>query len=248
MGNDNSNGFIIDDFGLADRLAKECGNIPSVSLVTSLHSISLYEFNVSAGLLCIKDMDIIKFKDDYQAKEGQQVSLKRVRRGMENPYGCVYRGEETFDYRKLIENKDVLDNVKIIYEDVGENLLVSAKILGDCTFERKCAYGLFLQYEVELGYGQHLFFCGAIQPSDYQGLGMEIGEAQKAIWIYMWSGKGRPFSVWCFNGSAPSYYPPKQPALWDEEKKINKFEWLFNEKISDPGRAKYFSVFAQVQD
>lgn len=250
MNNNEPDDFILDDIGVAAKFAEFSGRDFAVSEATILHSITLYEFNVGAGILRIQDMDVVTLKMDVPLRGGEEATLKRIRRDIRNFSGCVYTGKGELDYVELIKNRDIPESLEVISEDKGKNTSLLMKVKSDFTFEKNRTYALYLQYDVELkGEGQYLFYSGAIQPSDYIGVRriVNIEEAEKVIWICIWSKRNESFSTWCFNASAPCLYPPEKTAEWDDQKKIYKFDSLFVERIMHWDRAMYFSVFSNVK-
>ena len=240
---------VFGDMGFSKNFDKDFDKNSAVNEPT-LNSISIYGFDIDNNLLRIEDMDVIRFKEDIVVKKKQVINLKRIRKGTKTPTCNLFKGEGLVNYKELISGQDVLsDNPKIILEDNGESILVSIQIEPPFVIERKCTYALYLQNKFGInGNGQHLFFCGSIQPSDFDGIRRNLGvkKAEKIIEVYIWSKTKKSFPVWSFNGSAACFRPLAEPAKFDRQYRAWKSKTTFNESITDWKRAKYFSVFADV--
>lgn len=233
------------DIDLAGWLSEEYGPILHGP---NLRSISLYVFGVDDGSLQIEDMDIAIFKKGHRLEKGKKVKVKQIRKGIKDPIGTIYRGRDVQDYKQIIEKRDIPEGLEVVFEDVGENILVSLEAKADFDFEDDCCYALYLLYYAELdGVGQHLFFAGAVQPSDFEGIRelIDLEEMEKVIWIWISSKTKQPFFVWCFDGSSPSYYPEKEQMKYDKKRGICKVERIIRVKITDWVRAKYFAIFVE---
>lgn len=214
----------------------------------NLRSMSLYVFGVDDGSLQIEDMDIAVFKKGYRLEKGHKVKVKQIRKGIKDPIGTIYRGRGVQDYKQIIENRDIVKELEILFEYIGENIFVSLKAKSDFYFEDDCCYSLYLLYYAELdGPGQNLFFAGAVQPSDFEGIRglMNLEEVEKVIWIWISSKTKQPFFVWCFDGSSSCYYPEKEQMKCDTKLGICKVERKIRVRITDWVRARYFAVFVE---
>ncbi len=230
---------------LAGSLSEEYGPIfPG----PNLRSISLYVLGVDDGSLRIEDMDIAVFKKGSQIRKGDKVKVKKIRKGIKNPIGTIYRGRNVKDYKQIMGKSDKPEELEVVFEDRGENILVSIEAKADFHFEDDCCYALYLIYYADLdGSGQHLFLAGAVQPSDFEGIRvlMDLKDMDKVIWIWISSDTKQPFFVWCFDGSSPSYYPEKEQMKCDKKLGICKIERKIRVRITDWVRAKYFAVFVE---
>lgn len=233
------------DIGLAGWFSEEYGPIlPG----PNLRSIGLYVFGVDDGSLRIEDMDIAVFKKGSHIGKGDKVEVKQIRKGIKDPVGTIYRGKGVKDYKQIMQKRDKPEELEVVFEDIGDNILVSIEAKADFDFEDDCCYALYLIYSAELdGPGQNLFFAGAVQPSDYKGIRkrMDLEEVEKVIWIWISSDTKQPFFAWCFDGSSPSYYPEKEQMKCDKKLVICKIERKIRVRITDWARAKYFAVFVE---
>lgn len=102
-----------------------------------------------------------------------------------------------------------------------------------------------LDYKIPLkGTDPELFFCGAIQPSDYLNLRdiLNIGEISKEIILQPHS--KRQFRAWVFDASEPIAFPTPEISESDRVQRISK-DFKLNVKLTDWERAKYFGIFVQ---
>lgn len=238
-----------DDFNLekiADELTKRYGQIPQVCENTYLCSISVYGFKLDENLLRIQDYDVIKLKDDWPMKKGDELTIKTIRKSEKTPFTEIHKGEKITNYQELIDAKNTIDNPEVFFKEIDGNYLVSAVAKSDVTLCCDCTYALHLLYDTKMSFdGKNLAHSVAIQPLDYQAIKTSFGlvEAKKVIRIEITSKKN--FSTFAFSGSTPIFSP--EIKLATEEHGIYLRNWVFEARITNLDRAKYFTVCAFLQ-
>jgi len=231
----------------AKKLIEYYESIPPLIEKTYLRSISLYAFRIDEDVLCIQDYDIIKLKDDWRMEKGQEVNVKKIRKGMELAIGEIKGGKKTLHFREIL-NQNTIKKLEVLSQDTGENYSVSVRAKSKFTFQHKYAYVLHLLNQVKLNSdGRKLVYTGSIQPSDYKGIrsAVSIETTKKIIWIRIWS-QDKKFSAFAFNGSESVFSPLMKEAERDQKYKVYVWEKIFPEEIIDWDRAKYFTVLAEI--
>lgn len=238
---------IIEEREFARWLEEVSGKI-SEARVMNLYSRTLYVFSLDEKRLSIKDIDVVKFAEPFQANNGEIMRFKRVRKSRDDRTGVVYATEGLKSYKELIRKQSVLKEAEVVFEDADDYTTVLVQFKSNVSIYPHWTYALYLQYDVVLdGNGKHLFFTGAVQPSDFEKLeelGLKEGHKEKEVEICIWSKKQTPFPVWFFDASKHCYYPSPELAKPDKQGRgFYEFRKILPVEMHK-NRASYFSVFA----
>jgi hypothetical protein len=242
-----------DDIGIAERINRQLEAISmessgSYDIAATVESVSVYEFRLDEAILRVQDVDVIRFSED-SAIEDQTVDIKQIRKGTMDRKVGICSAVGVVSGRELVERGTYIEgNPRVLVEDLAKTTQVSVRVDGRFVFKRGCAYGVRLVYDVPMdGDGERMFFCGAIQPSDYESIrrAVEVERVRKEVAVVVWSRVLNGFVTWYFDGCAPCYRPQPVQAVFDARHRAWISERSFFGSVPDRRRASYFGVFVE---
>lgn len=242
----------VDDSSLEPPGADASQSILEDDGVPSLRSVSIYAFDIDKRLLRIEDYDcLLVYKD--QPLEPGSYPVKRISRrtsGFSAELRSLRSSDKiswsssTKNFLTALVHAGRVDNT--VAQLGRKDSLVSLDVEKELIVGEKNHIVLRIAHTISLeGYGKNLFFCGAVQPSDYAASRSHFGieRARKIIKLRAWSSNG--FEAWVFKAADQRAYPP---TLHSRRERVYYIEEYVSVAMPEWERARYFGLFVQQND
>lgn len=209
----------------------------------SLRSYTRYCFDLQKRELAILDRDIFIPLKPVAIRAGQPIPLKVVTshvREVSRASLC----QACADCCEVCRPPESNDTIAEVRFDGTRFSFIPSSDLGVTPSRPVC---LALEYQVALqGIGPCLFYCGSVQPSDYQHLKgyLDLERVRKRVELRVRSTS--PFEAWCFHGQEPTAFPPATTSTEDRDSHTHTFDHHLVVSPGDWRRAQYFGLFVRI--